>query len=69
MRVGIFSDSHGDRNALDALIEKMGHIDALGISRRTPPIFEKNWLKCRISPFFMPCGATMIWRPCCLTVC
>lgn len=28
MRVGIFSDSHGDRNALDALLEKMGHIDA-----------------------------------------
>ena len=28
MRVGIFSDSHGDRRALDELLEKMGHIDA-----------------------------------------
>ena len=28
MRVGIFSDSHGERDALDALLEKMGHIDA-----------------------------------------
>ena len=27
-RVGIFSDSHGDREALDSLLEKMGHIDA-----------------------------------------
>ena len=28
MRVGVFSDSHGDHEALDALLEKMGHLDA-----------------------------------------
>ena len=28
MRVGLFSDSHGDTRALDDLLEKMGHIDA-----------------------------------------
>jgi len=28
MRVGIFSDSHGDHGALDALLEKMGYINA-----------------------------------------
>ena len=28
MRVGVFSDSHGDHEALDALLERMGHIDA-----------------------------------------
>lgn len=28
IRVGVFSDSHGDQEALDALLEKMGHIDA-----------------------------------------
>ena len=28
MRVGIFSDSHGDHRALDELLEKMGYIDA-----------------------------------------
>lgn len=27
-RVGVFSDSHGDREALARLLEKMGHIDA-----------------------------------------
>ena len=27
-RVGVFSDSHGDRDALERLLEKMGHIDA-----------------------------------------
>ena len=27
-RVGVFSDSHGDREALDNLLERMGHIDA-----------------------------------------
>lgn len=27
-RVGVLSDSHGDHRALDALLEKMGHIDA-----------------------------------------
>jgi len=29
MRVGVFSDSHGDSNALDELLEKMGHVDAV----------------------------------------
>ncbi|MGN0776046.1 MAG: metallophosphoesterase family protein [Candidatus Ventricola sp.] len=29
MRVGIFSDSHGDHNALDELLEKMGIVDAV----------------------------------------
>lgn len=28
MRVGVFSDSHGDSEALDALLEKMGYLDA-----------------------------------------
>lgn len=28
IRVGVFSDSHGDSEALDALLEKMGYIDA-----------------------------------------
>ena len=28
MRVGVFSDSHGDSQALDELLEKMGHLDA-----------------------------------------
>lgn len=28
MRVGVFSDSHGDHEALDVLLEKMGYIDA-----------------------------------------
>ena len=27
-RVGVFSDSHGDRDALERLLEKMGHVDA-----------------------------------------
>ena len=29
MRVGVFSDSHGDAQALDDLLEKMGHVDAV----------------------------------------
>ena len=29
MRVGVFSDSHGDHNALDELLEKMGTVDAV----------------------------------------
>jgi len=29
MRVGVFSDSHGDHEALDELLEKMGHLDAV----------------------------------------
>ena len=29
MRVGVFSDSHGDSQALDELLEKMGHLDAV----------------------------------------
>ncbi len=29
MRVGVFSDSHGDHDALDALLEKMGKLDAV----------------------------------------
>ena len=29
MRVGVFSDSHGDSDALDELLEKMGHLDAV----------------------------------------
>ena len=29
MRVGVFSDSHGDWEALDELLEKMGHVDAV----------------------------------------
>lgn len=29
MRVGVFSDSHGDTQALDELLEKMGHVDAV----------------------------------------
>jgi len=28
MRIGVFSDSHGDTDALDCLLEKMGHLDA-----------------------------------------
>ena len=28
-RVGIFSDSHGDQQALSDLLEKMGHLDAV----------------------------------------
>ena len=29
MRVGVFSDSHGDHNALDELLERMGALDAV----------------------------------------
>ena len=29
MRVGVFSDSHGDQRALDDLLEKMGYLDAV----------------------------------------
>lgn len=29
MRIGVFSDSHGDSEALDELLEKMGHVDAV----------------------------------------
>ena len=29
MRVGVFSDSHGDSQALDELLEKMGYLDAV----------------------------------------
>ena len=29
MRVGVFSDSHGDERALDDLLEKMGYLDAV----------------------------------------
>ena len=29
MRVGVFSDSHGDHRALDELLEKMGWLDAV----------------------------------------
>ena len=29
MRVGVFSDSHGDHEALDELLEKMGYLDAV----------------------------------------
>ena len=29
MRVGVFSDSHGDTQALDELLEKMGYVDAV----------------------------------------
>ena len=29
MRVGVFSDSHGDHDALDVLLEKMGYVDAV----------------------------------------
>lgn len=29
MRVGVFSDSHGDTQALDDLLEKMGYVDAV----------------------------------------
>ena len=29
MRVGVFSDSHGDTQALDELLERMGHLDAV----------------------------------------
>lgn len=28
MRIGVFSDSHGDERALDELLDKMGYIDA-----------------------------------------
>ena len=28
IRVGVFSDSHGDRDTLEKLLDKMGHIDA-----------------------------------------
>ena len=27
-RIGVFSDSHGDRDALERLLEKMEHVDA-----------------------------------------
>ena len=29
IRVGVFSDSHGDTRALDELLEKMGYVDAV----------------------------------------
>lgn len=29
MRVGVFSDSHGDTQSLDELLEKMGYVDAV----------------------------------------
>ena len=29
MRVGVFSDSHGDHDALDVLLEQMGYVDAV----------------------------------------
>ncbi|MBR4039762.1 MAG: metallophosphoesterase [Clostridia bacterium] len=29
MRIGVFSDSHGDTKALDELLEKMGYVDAV----------------------------------------
>ncbi|MDY4542485.1 MAG: metallophosphoesterase family protein, partial [Candidatus Ventricola sp.] len=29
MRVGVFSDSHGDHEALDELLERMGALDAV----------------------------------------
>ncbi len=29
MRVGVFSDSHGDSQALDELLDKMGYLDAV----------------------------------------
>ena len=29
MRIGVFSDSHGDSHALDELLEKMGHVDVV----------------------------------------
>ena len=29
IRVGVFSDSHGDYNALDELLEQMGYVDAV----------------------------------------
>lgn len=29
MRVGVFSDSHGDTQALDELLDKMGYLDAV----------------------------------------
>jgi len=29
MRVGVFSDSHGDHDALDALLDQMGYLDAV----------------------------------------
>ena len=29
MRIGVFSDSHGDSEALDCLLEKMGYLDAV----------------------------------------
>ncbi|MBR5302400.1 MAG: metallophosphoesterase [Clostridia bacterium] len=29
MRVGVFSDSHGDSRALDELLDKMGYLDAV----------------------------------------
>lgn len=29
MRVGVFADSHGDHNALDELLERMGPLDAV----------------------------------------
>ena len=28
-RVGVFSDSHGDHEAIDELLEKMGYLDAV----------------------------------------
>ena len=27
-RIGVFSDSHGDRDALERLLEEMGYVDA-----------------------------------------
>ncbi|MBQ7826382.1 MAG: metallophosphoesterase family protein, partial [Clostridia bacterium] len=29
MRIGVFSDSHGDTQALDELLDKMGYLDAI----------------------------------------
>ena len=33
-RIGVFSDSHGDRDALERLLEEMGHVDAACLSGR-----------------------------------
>ena len=52
-RIGVFSDSHGDRDALERLLEEMEHVDAacfLGdISSDAMFLREK-----RISLFCMP---------------
>ena len=69
IRVGVFSDSHGDRNALEKLLDKMGHIDAacfLGdISSDAMFLREQLAEDAASARSLCRSRAIMIWRPCC----